>query len=283
MLKQKILPVSSGAENLAGMMIHYTPDMNVHNIALDALRPAPPEWNFFKPLPDGKFFELLASIEENGLLVPLIVWEQAEGYRILSGHNRLRALQTLLERTGEDAYRRAACVVYRPGDLTEEEARAILVDCNWVQRTLSTAEKARSIYAKYVQAGRRPRGEGRRTYDVIAEHFGLKATQVYQYYKLSQLEDFWLDMLDSGGLSVKTAAHLCKLTQQQRDTLRAWPGLCRNDGAYRLSLEDIRAVLQYPDDAVTELRVLVPRSRYLELMTRVRAWLLEEPEESAGE
>jgi ParB family chromosome partitioning protein len=279
MLKQKILPVSSGAEELAGMMINYTQDMNVHNIALDELRDAPPDWNFFKPLPDGKFYELLASIEEKGLLVPLIVWVRQEGYMLLSGHNRLRALKLLYNRTGDEAFRYAACVVYRERDLTEDEARSILVDCHWVQRTLSTAEKARAIYTKYIQLGRRPRGEGRRTYDLVAEHFGLRATQVDQYYKLSQLDPHWLDLLDAGALSIRAAAHLCQLTDEQRAFLRDWPGLTQREilSIDRcLTLSEIRSALTRAEQPMRELRVMVPAEQYDALMARVQEWLEED-------
>lgn len=279
MLKPKSLPASSGAENLAGMMIGYTRDMDVHSIAIAELYDAPSDWNFFRPLPDGKMVELLDSIRENGLLVPLIVWERPEGgYTILSGHNRRRALAMLLDDTGEDRYAQASCVVYRKEALSEEEARAVLVDCNWVQRTLSPSEKARAVYAKYVATGRANRGEGRR-YEAIAEQFGLKATQVYQYYRLAQLEPYWLDRLDEGTLSIRAAAHLAKLTPEQREIIRKHPDATPKDilsVERSFTPEETRRALRLAGAELRELRMMVPAEAYDRALAMLRRFVESE-------
>lgn len=277
MLKPKNLPVSTGAENLAGMMVEYTRGMDVHDIVLEELRDAPEDWNFFRPLPDGKMLELVESIRENGLLVPLIVWEQAgDGYRILSGHNRRRALEMLREDTQDDRFARAACVVYRADSLTPEEARSILIDCNWVQRTLSPSEKARAVYAKYVELGRLERGSGKRRYDVVAEHFGLKATQVYQYYKLAKLEPYWLKRLDEGTLTIRAAAHLAAFTPGQRTILRSKPSLTAReilDMEPAYTHEELLYAVARTNKPMRELRVMVPEDRYENIVAMVERYL----------
>ena len=276
MLKPKSLPTSSGAENLAGMMVGYTREMDVHAIALDELHDAPQDWNFFRPLPDGKMMELIESIRENGLLVPLIVWERTRGaYMILSGHNRRRALEMLHRDTGDEKYARASCVVYQREAISEEDARSVLIDCNWVQRTLTPSEKARAVYAKYVGSGRQERGSGRR-YEAIAEQFGLKATQVYQYYRLAQLEPEWLDMLDKGELSIRAAAHLAKLTQRQREILRGQPGVSAKeilsvDRSY--SEEETLAAIRRASGERRELRIMVPAESYDRILAMVTRFL----------
>lgn len=276
MLKQKKIIEASGAENLAGMMINFTQEMNIHTLALDELYNAPEEWNFFRPLPDGKFFELLESIEENGLLVPMIVWENpAENgkYMILSGHNRVRAMRQLLDKTGENRFRQAQAVVYRQSALDEEQAREIIVDCNWVQRILSPAEKAQAIYHKYVHLGRRKRGSGEKGYAVVAEQFGLKPTQVYQYYKLAQLEPEWLERFDQGEITVKMAALLSGLTPEQRRLLYEYPGLTQKElsaVSRKDSLDAIRSMMEKTEPALRELRMMIPESQYDEVMAAVQ-------------
>lgn len=279
MLKPKKLPESSGAENLAGMMINFTQEMNVHTLSVDDLYDAPAEWNFFRPLPDAKFFELLESIEQNGLLVPLIVWErpdEAGGYMMLSGHNRARALRNLYARTGENRFRQAQCVVYRQASLDEEQAREIIVDCNWVQRVLSPGEKAQAIYYKYVQMGRQKRGSGKRGYAVVAEQFGLKPTQVYQYYKLAQIEPQWLERFDRGEITVKMAAYLADLSPEQRRLLLTYPDLTQRELFSidrRWDLERTRRALEQERRPQKELRVLVPEDRYEEVLMAIREML----------
>lgn len=276
MLKPKSLPASSGAENLADLMIGYSRGMDVHTLALGELYDAPSAWNFFKPLPGGKMIELIESIRENGLLVPLIVWERDRGgYMILSGHNRRRALEMLLHDTGEDRYAQASCVVYRKDALTEDEARAVLVDCNWVQRTLSPSEKARAVYAKYVATGRASKGEGRR-YEAVAEQFGLKATQVYQYYRLAQLEQYWLDKLDAGSLSIRAAAHLAKLSPEHRDILRSHADVTAKEILSierTFSQEETRRAISRARGEQRELRMMVPADSYERVVAMIARFL----------
>ena len=55
----------------------------------------------------------------------------------------MRAYTALLEKTGEDKYRRIPATVLT--DITADEAHEIVVDSNYVQRVLTPSEKARSI------------------------------------------------------------------------------------------------------------------------------------------
>lgn len=222
MLKSKNIAQNSGAEHLADIMASIASDEKKLNVLeLRLLDEAPSEWNFFAPLPDSKFFELIESIEENGLLVPLIVWQKPSGrYTLLSGHNRKRALLALYEKTQSPQYLSAPCAVYRNTELDERQAKSIIVDCNWVQRNLSPGEKAKAIKFKYVEMDRLKRGSGKRRYDLVAEHFGLRATQVYQYYRLADLERYWLNLLDAGKISIKAAVKLASLKEEQREYLK---------------------------------------------------------------
>lgn len=219
MLKPKELKrEDSGASALAGLMAGYTSGMDVVQVELDSLTDAPESWNFFRPLSGDKFLELCDSIAEKGLIHPVIAFENGDGeHIILSGHNRRRAYEYLLESTGEQKYARIACVIKR--DIDEDEARALLVDANWVQRSLAPSERAKAILYKYANMGRKPKNDetkGMRTYDLVAEHFGLKATQVYQYTRLATLPENWLRQVDEGRLSIKAAVYLAGLEEDER-------------------------------------------------------------------
>ncbi|MBC8059633.1 MAG: ParB N-terminal domain-containing protein, partial [Clostridiaceae bacterium] len=64
----------------------------IKHINLDNLISSPLEWNFYKPLSFDKENELVESIQENGLINPIIVWEKGDNkYMILAGHNRVNA------------------------------------------------------------------------------------------------------------------------------------------------------------------------------------------------
>lgn len=278
-LKSKNLTASSGAESLAAQMAALGMDSGEHplqQISLERLRFAPEEWNFFQKLPDDKFFELLQSMQDNGLLVPLIVWEQHDGsYMILSGHNRFRAARKLSEEVNEDRFLRVPCRVYRYDDLDEDKAREILIDCNWVQRVLSPAERVKSISYKYAQVGRQKRGSGQRAYELVAEQFGLKPTQVYQYTRLSELDSYWLDKLDSRTLSVKAGAHLAKLDETQQKALKKKGDALTNAQILSVKkntpVEEITNALQEEERvSMRELRVLVPADQYDHILEMIR-------------
>ena len=73
---------------------------------------------------------------------------------ILAGHNRVRAYSMLYEQTGNEKYKKIFACIKKKNEISEDEARAIIIDTNFVQRQLSTIEKTKSIVIKYNQLGR---------------------------------------------------------------------------------------------------------------------------------
>ena len=152
-------------------------------------------WHTNYACPD---LELIESIRANDLLHPIVVWKQPDGaLMILSGHNRVRAYTALLEKTGEDKYRRIPATVLT--DITADEAHEIVVDSNYVQRVLTPSEKARSISQKYALAGRKKRsrnGVRKSKYEQIGEEYNLSARQIARYVRLGSLDGSLLKLLD---------------------------------------------------------------------------------------
>jgi len=218
MLKKKNITAPTGAGMLADIMANMSSGMDIYPLPLMLLDDAPEAWNFYRPLPEDKFFELMESIREKGLLAPLIVWKRGERYMILSGHNRKRALQRLHDITGEQRFSQAHCLVRQEDSLSEDDAQALLIDANWCQRSLSPSERAKSICRKYAILGRAARGSGR-SYEALAEQYGLHATQIYQYTRIAALEKCWLERLDEGLLTIKACVRLASFSPQTRAAL----------------------------------------------------------------
>lgn len=202
-------------------MISFTqpkePDM-IKLIDLDLLVPAPYEWNFYKPLPDDTMLELIDSIARNGLQQPIVVWEQQDGtYMILAGHNRKRAFQMLYNSTGDEKYKKIPCKVYSYPELDRLQAKEIVIDTNWIVRTLSPVEKAKSIVNKIQivnQArGRRKDGLGR-TRDIVAAKYNIDGRTVERYRKLLDLIPEFLLLIDSRKLSLKAGERLAGFDQE---------------------------------------------------------------------
>ena len=125
----------------------HFPIADIRNIPRAKLEEAPKAMNFFGDLNEGRFTELKVSIEKQGILHNLVVQELENGnFRILSGHQRVRACDELFEETKDAKYQEFPCKVYKKDDLSEEDARRIVILTNTAQRgTLSLPEQIRSI------------------------------------------------------------------------------------------------------------------------------------------
>lgn len=98
---------------------------------------------------DKNFFDvsdvqdLMESIEVHGVLQPLVVVEHGQGYRLLAGHRRLKALQQLHEADKMDKrWATALCVVLPP--MSDAMEQMVLIQTNTTARQLSYAEKMES-------------------------------------------------------------------------------------------------------------------------------------------
>lgn len=286
-LKAKQLSAPVGADLLPQLMREAAlPLEESERIPIDKIVPASKEWNFYAPLPDDKMLELIESIRENGLLHPIVVWKRKDAPpMVLSGHNRLEAYKKLYQATGDEQYAAIPCMVKT--DLTPAQAQEIVVDSNWVQRTLTPSEKARSIRQKYALAGRKARAangsEHTSTYDIIAQQYGLSGRQIARYVKLGSLQEDLLRLLDSGALSVAAGVKLADLPPHQQALAAqcvAQHGLkgvklaaCKSG----ISDEELKRLFQpeKPNQQYVTVQMEVPASLQQEFLHMAQHWLKE--------
>lgn len=272
----------TGAAGLAGMMAQLPGSRLLQDLKLDELSPAPNEWNFYAPLGEEKFVELVESIQTSGLLHPIVVWKQPSGeLMILSGHNRVRAFRQLFADTGDSKYAAIPATVLT--DITAEQAHEIIVDSNWVQRSLTPSEKARSIYHKYVASGRKARsknGTRESRYDQIAEQYDLSGRQVARYVKLGMLDESLQPLVDSGKLPIVTALKLVNFpTESQRYLAENWADRLRSKQMARLtpemSTEEIDEALA-EEGSIVKVSFQVPVHLERRFRRMAAAWLAEQ-------
>ena len=197
---------------------------------------------------------------------------------ILSGHNRVRAYTALLEKTGEDKYRRIPATVLT--DITTDEAHEIVVDSNYVQRVLTPSEKARSISQKYALAGRKKRsrnGVRKSKYEQIGEEYNLSARQIARYVRLGSLDGSLLKLLDGGKLPLTTALRLVDFPAESQKYLAArhadelaGPKMARLTAA--MTPEQLDAALQAEPQTV-RVSVTVPAALEEDFRRMVAAWV----------
>lgn len=182
---------------------------SVVSVEVDKLKDAPKNWNFYSKLDDDKFLELVDSINNNSLLHPIVVWQQDEDYMILSGHNRVRAFKKLYEITKDEQYLKIPAIIKKHDEITEDIAKEIIIDTNWIQRQLSTYEKTQSILQKYVKI-KQSKNKGTKTRDVIASHLGITGRMVQNYISLNNLNPAFFEMLDDSKINIKQAIVIAK-------------------------------------------------------------------------
>lgn len=201
---------------------------NQGSVPLDELVEADPDWNFFRPMPQDKFQALMESIEDQGLIHPILVWEQPNGsYMILSGHNRYKAFKTLHQITGDKNYYRIPAIIKKYNELNEMSARQLIIDTNYLQRELNEAEKIQSIVFRYNELVNYKKEEHKESrlhnqitsVEELAESFGMTRRSIYYYASLQNLIPSLAKLLSQQEIKLTAAIAFSKLSQEQQQEL----------------------------------------------------------------
>ena len=179
----------------------------------------------FKVLDDESMQRTVESVEQYGVLSPLIARPRPEGgYEIISGHRRQHAAQL----AGLDTLP----VIVR--NMDDDAAVLLMVDSNLQRETILPSERAfaykMKLEAMKHQAGRPTQDNysqvgnnfGTLSSKEMAEELGTSKNQIFRYIRLTNLVPELLDMVDEKKISFNPAVELSYLdTNQQRDFLEA--------------------------------------------------------------
>ena len=179
----------------------------------------------FKVLDDESMQRTVESVEQYGVLSPLIARPRSEGgYEIISGHRRQHAAQL----AGLDTLP----VIVR--NMDDDAAVLLMVDSNLQRETILPSERAfaykMKLEAMKHQAGRPTQDNysqvgnnfGTLSSEEMAEELGTSKNQIFRYIRLTNLVPELLDMVDEKKISFNPAVELSYLdTNQQRDFLEA--------------------------------------------------------------
>lgn len=175
----------------------------------------------FKVLDDESMQRTVESVEQYGVLSPLIARPRPEGgYEIISGHRRQHAAQL----AGLDALP----VIVRQMD--DDAAVLLMVDSNLQRETILPSERAfaykMKLEAMKHQAGRPTQDNysqvgnnfGTLSSEEMAEELGTSKNQIFRYIRLTNLVPELLDMVDEKKIAFNPAVELSYLDEsQQRD------------------------------------------------------------------
>ena len=107
--------------------------------------------------------------------------------------------------------------------ITDDEAREIIIDANYVQRQLSPKLMTRSVIEKYklVQEKRKNSRDKRyknlKTRELVAEEFKLSGRHIDRYRKLENLQAELLELFYEGKISLELASKLATLDPKVQD------------------------------------------------------------------
>ena len=179
----------------------------------------------FKVLDDESMQRTVESVEQYGVLSPLIARPRPEGgYEIISGHRRQHAAQL----AGLDTLP----VIVR--NMDDDAAVLLMVDSNLQRENILPSERAFAYKMKLEalknqgarsdltcgQFGHKLNGAKAR--DIVADESGDNARNVQRFIRLTNLIPELLDMVDEKKIAFNPAVELSYLDEaQQRDFLEA--------------------------------------------------------------
>ena len=163
----------------------------------------------FKVIDDEKMQDLIESISESGVLIPVLIRpDQNDGYEMISGHRRMHAAQK-------------AGLITIPAivrEMTDDEAVIAMVDANIQREELLPSEKAFAYKMK--MEAMRHQGERtdltlgqnvpkfKRTTEAIAQGTGESYKQVQRYIRLTELIPDLLELVDKKRLNFTIAVDI---------------------------------------------------------------------------
>ena len=171
----------------------------------------------FRPYSGEQLWELVRSIEENGVLTPILVRPAKDGqrYEIISGHNRVNAARRAGLKTIPATVR----------EMDDDAATLAMVESNLRQREqLLPSEKAFAYKMRYDALSHqgstsRQVGAKLRTSEEMALTVGDSARQIQRFIRLTNLITPLLNMVDEKRMAMGPAVELSYLPSDDQELL----------------------------------------------------------------
>ena len=154
----------------------------------------------FRVRNDEQMSELVKSVSENGILVPVLVrpHPNGHGYEMISGHRRMNAAMV----NGQEKIQ----VIIR--ELTDDQATIIMVDSNIQRENILPTERGFAYKMKLdamIRQSGRPKDngsqvgnhlKGKKSIEVLAEEERKSKNQIHRFIRLTELIEPLRDMVD---------------------------------------------------------------------------------------
>lgn len=235
------MPKMPDISSILGEQLRDVPNLGtegeLRELPVEDVHPNP--GNFYPPIDSAAMEDLQESIQANGVLEPLLVLRDGDGYRLISGHNRLRAVRHL-HLYGPDAQRWATvpCRILPPMDKLREQTA--IIEANRQRKKTpqvlqQEAEELTRLYTERKKAGEDLPGRVR---DRVAEALQISAARASRLaaintgLKIPGFQRMWRD----GDINESVAYEISKLDLDQQYRLLDY----HIDGGRPLNLSTLR-------------------------------------------
>lgn len=177
----------------------------------------------FKVVDDDKMMDMVESIKEYGVLVPIIVRPVENGnYEIVSGHRRHHAAVL--------AGQEEIPAIVR--EMDEDAAILVMVDSNLQRENILPSEKA-FAYRMKLEAMKRQAGRpkenatqigqdfmrGKYSVEILSEQVNESRNQIQRYIRLTHLIPDILEMVDDKNIAFNAAVEISYLSEREQELL----------------------------------------------------------------
>lgn len=220
--------VLCGAEDMSAL------ENGIQMLPIDSIHPF--RSHPFRMYEGERLNDMVESIREHGILSPVIVWQNSEGYEMLAGHNRQNA--------GKLAGLAEIPAIVKM-NLSEKDAYVYVIETNVIQRgfaELLPSEKAAVLAERYEKVS----NQGKRndileeiarlnstdmaetcghdvhrlkSRDAVGDEYGMTGRNIARYMRINQLDSSLKKRLDDGKLSMVAAVNLSYLSAKEQETI----------------------------------------------------------------
>ena len=156
------------------------------------------------PINDSKVDQIADSIDNVGVIEPIIVVKNGERYNILSGRHRFRACQKL----GKE---NIPCYIKETDETT---ARYILIATNTDRNNEYSPIVYARAYAEYLDLMKKMGKKA--AVNAISEQSGMNRKQIYRYLRLNYLIPELQKWVEGGVLTIEAAVELSFLSDEKQ-------------------------------------------------------------------
>lgn len=195
----------------------------------------------FKLYEGDRLTDMIDSIKNLGVIVPIVVRKKANTYEILSGHNRVNAAKL--------AGLNDIPVVIKEG-LTEEEAILIVTETNLMQRSftdLAHSERATVIATRHSaiksqgvrtdllneieklskapnlaeETTYSPMAKKLNTHETLSEEYKLSKDSIARYLRINKLNPNLKELVDKGQIAMRAGVDLSYMSEDNQEMVEA--------------------------------------------------------------